>query len=242
MRVREASSSPVAGRLPRSRFKCATQSVRTKSCARSTTSRALACVLSGAVRSASKSARKSGGNVSLHGASDVSELAEAVKLPIPIASTYLRALNARGLVSVVRTGSYVLYGTASDRSLPVASAIQSAFFGLFAQRKLPRGWEKSLLPLLQGYAHPRREEIIRYLMRHAPLSFTEIQRASGVPPISLLRHLAILVPAGIVVKDEKRNYSLSAPDTDIAAALLNAVREDGGASRPTSSQRPSGNP
>ena len=43
------------------------------------------------------------------GAADVTELAEAVELPIPIASTYLRALNARGLVSVVRTGSYVLY-------------------------------------------------------------------------------------------------------------------------------------
>ena len=176
------------------------------------------------------------------GAADVTELAEAVRLAIPIASTYLRALNARGLVSVVRTGSYVLYGTASNRSLPVASAIQSAFFGMFAQRKLPRGWEKSLLPLLQGYAHPRREEIIRYLMRHAPLSFTEIQRASGVPPISLLRHLAILVPAGIVVKDEKRNYSLSAPDTDIAAALLNAVREDDSASRSASGTRPSGKP
>ena len=160
------------------------------------------------------------------GTAGVTELAESVGLAVPTVSTYLRALNARGLVSVVRTGSYVLYGTASDRSLPAASGIQSAFFGLFAQRDLPHGWEKSLLPLLQGYAHPRREEIVRCLARRAPLAFTELQRACGVPPISLLRHLAVLVPAGIVDKDENRNYALSAPDTDIAAAFLDAVRED----------------
>lgn len=158
------------------------------------------------------------------GAMGVSELAEETGLSVSTASTYLRALNARGLVSVVRSGSYVLYGTASDRSLPAASAIQAAFFGLFERQHLPREWEKSLLPLLRGYAHPRREEIVRCLTQRAPLSFTVLQRASSVPAVSLLRHLAILVPAGIVDKDEKRNYSLSAPDTDIASAFLNAVR------------------
>ena len=54
------------------------------------------------------------------GAKGVSELAAEAGLPIPTASVYLRALNARGLISVVRAGPHVYYGTGSDRSLPTA--------------------------------------------------------------------------------------------------------------------------
>ena len=45
------------------------------------------------------------------GEKGVVELAGEAGLPVPTASTYLRALNARGLISVVRVASFVYYGT-----------------------------------------------------------------------------------------------------------------------------------
>ena len=72
------------------------------------------------------------------GARGVVELAAEAKLPVPTASTYLRALNTRGLISVIRLGPYVYYGTVSDRSLPVAAEIQKSFARLFAMKNLPK--------------------------------------------------------------------------------------------------------
>ena len=90
------------------------------------------------------------------GEKGVVELAGEAGLPVPTASTYLRALNARGLISVVRVASFVYYGTKSDRSLPAAIAIQEAFRRLFSRKALPKDWTARLLPLVKGYANPRR--------------------------------------------------------------------------------------
>ena len=98
------------------------------------------------------------------GEKGVAELAAEAGLPVPTASLYLRALNARGLISVVRSGPYVYYGTGSDRSLPVAISIQKAFRKLFALKELPADWTDRLLPLLRAYSNPRRETIVRIFL------------------------------------------------------------------------------
>lgn len=154
------------------------------------------------------------------GAKGVSELALEANIPIPIASIYLRALNARGLISVIRTGSFVYYGTGSDRSLPVAVAIQGAFRRLFAKKELPDDWQDILLPILNAYSNQRRELMVRILSEHSGVSFLEFHKRSGLCETSFLRHLRILVNAGIISLDSNGLYSLAKPRNSLEAIFL----------------------
>jgi len=153
----------------------------------------------------------------------VVELAGESGLPVPIASNYLRSLNARGLISVKRMGPFVYYGTASDRSLPVAVSIQQAFRRLFARKTLPKDWTDRLLPLLKAYSNVRREEIIRTVAMFQPIRYAELRRRLGICETSFLRHLAILSKAGIIVRDIHDNYLAAKPANSLSAALLAAV-------------------
>ena len=159
-----------------------------------------------------------------NGAKGVADLAVEAGLPVPTASTYLRALNARGLISVVRTASFVYYGTKSDRSLPVAVAIQEAFRRLFARKTLPKDWAARLLPLAKAYANPRREEIIRTVLQHQPIRYHELHRRVGFCETSFLRHLNILLKSDVLVHDiDSSTYALAKPANSLAAAFHAAL-------------------
>ncbi len=156
------------------------------------------------------------------GEKGVAELAAEAGLPVPTASIYLRALNARGLISVARSGRYVYYGTGSDRSLPVAISIQKAFRKLFALKELPANWADRLLPLLRAYSNPRREAIVRIIAMRQPLRYVELHMRSGICETSFLRHLGVLTAAGIVTLAPNGSYSLAKPRNSLAAAFLDA--------------------
>lgn len=156
------------------------------------------------------------------GSKGVVELAAEANVSASTASTYLRALNARGLISVIRSGPYVYYGTGSDRSLPVAAEIQKSFARLFAIKNLPKEWASRLLPLLQAYSHPRREAIVRLLGSVQPIHYAEFKKLSGLGETSFLRHLGQLLAAGIVVHDDGA-YSLAKPENTLAATFLKAA-------------------
>ena len=157
------------------------------------------------------------------GTKGVVELAAEANLPVPTASIYLRALNARGLISVVRSGPYVYYGTGSDRSLPVAMSIQESFRRLFARKSMPTGWTGNLLPLLRAYSNPRRESILRLLRDFQPMRYSELRKLSGLCETSFLRHLDILTAAGIVESDARGSYLLAKPKNSLASVFLNAL-------------------
>ena len=157
------------------------------------------------------------------GEKGVCDLAEEAGLPVPTASIYLRALNARGLISVSRAGSYVFYGTDSDRSLPVAIRIQKSFARLFSLKKLPADWADRLLPVLRAYSHVRRETLVRVLWKSQPVHYDEFRKRTGLGRTSFLRHLGILKSAGIVVQDAHGLYLLAKPENSLAAAFLDAT-------------------
>ena len=154
------------------------------------------------------------------GTKGVSELATEANLSLSVTSTYLRVLNARGLISVVRSGSFVYYGTGSDRSLPVAVAIQGAFRRLFAKKELPNDWQDILLPILNAYSNQRREAMVRILSEYSGISYLEYHKRSGLCETSFLRHLRILVNAGIVSLDSNGLYSLAKPRNSLEAIFL----------------------
>ena len=158
------------------------------------------------------------------GAKGVSELAAEAGLPVPTASMYLRALNARGLISVVRSGPFVYYGTGSDRSLPVAVGMQNAFRRLFAVKELPKDWAGRLMPVLRAYSNPRREEMICILASYSPLGYSEFLVRSGICETSFLRHLGMLVDSGIAVRSTKGEYLIAKPRNSLEAVFLSAVR------------------
>ena len=158
------------------------------------------------------------------GSKGVSELAGESGLPVPTASMYLRALNARGLISVVRSGPFVYYGTNSDRSLPVAAGIQKSFRRLFAFGELPKDWTDRLIPVLRAYSNPRREEMIRILASHSPLGYAEFHARSGICETSFLRHLGVLEAAGIVIRSPEGEYLIAKPGNSLEAVFHFAVR------------------
>ena len=149
-------------------------------------------------------------------------LAEEANLPVPTASLYLRALNARGLISVKRSGRFVYYGIRTDRSLPASVRIQDAFRRLFARTALPEDWTERLIPVLRAYANPCREGIVRVLLQNGPLSYAELYRRSGLFEMTFLRHLHVLVSAEVVRRNEKDEYVLSRPRNSLSAAFLSS--------------------
>ena len=159
------------------------------------------------------------------GAKGVSELAAEAGLPIPTASVYLRVLNARGLISVVRAGPHVYYGTGSDRSLPTAVQIQKSFARLFALSQLPKDWKDRLIPILRAYSNPRREALVRILRTIQPIGYSGLYQASGLCETSFLRHLGILTAAGIVVRNKNGFYTLAKPSNSLSATFLSACRQ-----------------
>ena len=161
-----------------------------------------------------------------NGKKGVSELADEAGLPVPTTSMYLRALNARGLISVVRSGPYVYYGTESNRSLPVAIDIQKSFRRLFKLKKLPKDWVDRLMPVLRAYSNPRREEMIRMLAANSPLRYAEFLVRSGLCETSFLRHLGILESAGIVMRVANGEYSLAKSRNSLEAVFLSAAGDD----------------
>ena len=153
------------------------------------------------------------------GKKTVSELAEVLGLSIPTASVYLRALNARGMISVQRVSSQVFYSDGEDRSLPEAQKLQSAFADLFSRERLPYNWPAKLMPTLKAYSHVRRIAIIRCLALQG-MGFKELSRHVSIPEMSLARHMKVLREAEIVACDEKRRYLLKRPHDSLQKVLL----------------------
>ena len=152
------------------------------------------------------------------GEKGVSELARDVGLSISTASVYLRALNARGLISVRRVTSHVYYGNGTDRSLPEAQLLQTAFAKVFSRKKLPDNWPEGLIPTLRAYSHLRRITILQCLAEKQR-GFTDLSFVTGIPEMSLARHLRVLSRAQIV-SCEKNLYSIVKPRNVLQSAFL----------------------
>ena len=127
----------------------------------------------------------------------VSAVAERMRLSVPAASQYLRALEARGLLTCRRVGRRVEYqlsaGTSEGAAQEIATALRLVF-----RRGPPR--IEAIFKLATAFTHPRRIEMFRALTRGAD-SFAKLLAATDTPARALSRHLAKLKARGFV-KDE----------------------------------------
>ena len=137
------------------------------------------------------------------------------------ASTYLRQMNARGLIGVRRERKFVYYNTKRDRSLPKAVSLQAAFIDFF--RTDPKGeWQKGIIRLLKGYTHFNRLRAIRFLANAPSATVKELESKMGVCVRGVYHHIRILVDSGIIeLIPNTATYRLVKPANPVHKVLHN---------------------
>ena len=159
----------------------------------------------------------------------VTSVGSSVNVSEPLASNYLRQMNARGIISVKRNSKFVYYGTNPDRSLPRAISLQDAFREYF-KRELKKGWQKELWTIMDGFSHYNRLNIIRYLAVMGECWREAMIRSAGIMEKNFEHHFAKLKRAGIVERKSfgpRNYYYVLAPQTNpIAQTLLVAATYD----------------
>ena len=131
----------------------------------------------------------------------VSELAPEAHLSVPVASQYLRDLQARGLISVERRSRWTFYGDQPDGSVGHAAPVLAAMRAVLAINALVT---KPTQRTLQGFSHPRRLVVLRLLARSDARGICDLRRATGISEPALLRHLRKLEGCGLVRRQEEK--------------------------------------
>ena len=149
----------------------------------------------------------------------VGALAKAERISLGRASQELRRLQSRGIVSVERTGRFVLYYPDPDPSVssaqPVLRALQEICerFGASADERTAR--------LAAGVSHEKRWAMVRVLQA-GPLAVHEMRAALKIPVPTLWHHLRFLEIGGWVER-ERGKWKLAPNDHPLAKCLLKLV-------------------
>jgi DNA-binding transcriptional ArsR family regulator len=136
----------------------------------------------------------------------VSAVAERMSLSMPAASQYLRALEARGLLTCRRVGGRVEYRLSASTRGSAAGDIVKAL-----RLVLPLG-TRSIEPIFKlatAFTHPRRIEVFRSMTAGAD-SFAKLQATTRLPARAVARHLAKLEARGFL-KNEMARYVATSP-------------------------------
>ena len=134
----------------------------------------------------------------------VSMVAGDMRLSLPAASQYLRALEARGLVTCRRVGRRVEYRLSPATTENAAGEILAALRLAFRRRGQPI---EALFKLATAFTHPRRIEVFR-AVKSGAVTFGKLQTATHISARALSRHLAKLEARGFV-KNQMDVYALT---------------------------------
>jgi DNA-binding transcriptional ArsR family regulator len=130
----------------------------------------------------------------------VSAVADRMRLSVPAASQYLRALEARGLLTCRRLGRRVEYRPAVGSGEGAAGKIINSLRLVLSRRAQS---VEAIFKLATAFTHPRRIELFRALTNGAD-SFAKLQAATHIPARALSRHLRKLEARGLVKKEMAR--------------------------------------
>ena len=148
----------------------------------------------------------------------VSELADRAGLKLSRASQELRRLHSRGLLQAVRSGRQVQYQAAPDPLVRSAKPLLEAL-NCSLQRHSPA----ECVRIASAFSHPRRLLLARVLMGH-PRTPEELLAMTGIPRVSLMRHLRALRSRGLVAR-EGRVFYLQPDPHPLARCLGLLIRE-----------------
>jgi DNA-binding MarR family transcriptional regulator len=124
----------------------------------------------------------------------VSTVAASLKLPVPVASQYLRAMEARGLLKVRRFGLQAAYRITDNQSGP-AQGLVRALRQTFRRDSSPT---ETIFKQATAFTHPRRIECFRVLSAQAQ-TLAELRAATGISVRAIVRHINKLEARGFVV-------------------------------------------
>ena len=148
----------------------------------------------------------------------VSATAQALGMPLSVASQYLRILNARGLLQAKRQRRQVLYEVSHDPSLPETRILLEALQRTFQGRANP--FEKAF-QALTAFTHPRRIILVRAVAAGAD-NLKSIRVKTGISSNAALRHLKKLRQRGYVAQ-RADTYKCLCPAEPLAKALMGLV-------------------
>lgn len=154
-----------------------------------------------------------------HPGKAVTEMARALKVPKAVASQYLRALNARGLLNARREGKWVYYSATGDKSVPASSLLLDAILQTF---KAEKESVEMIFRLVTAFTHPRREKIYCALQGGGGQSLEQLRKKTGISRHALRRHLNKLQRRGFVRKS-KETFECDIPDNPLAKVLARLV-------------------
>ncbi len=145
----------------------------------------------------------------------VSAVSRRLHLSLPVTSSYLRALEARGLLTVQRNGRWVKYSpgstVTSSLTAGLIAAIQATFEG--DPHALPH-----VFKLATAFTHPTRILIIQ-ILRTQPHSLAQLQARTHLSRWALLRHVRKLEARGFI-KTMDDFLILAKPSDQLGQALL----------------------
>jgi DNA-binding transcriptional ArsR family regulator len=128
----------------------------------------------------------------------VSAVARGLKVPLPVASQYLRALEARGFLTPRRVGGRVYYSPSSLEVTRPAAPLVEALRVAFQRETDPID---HVFRLATAFTHPRRIAIFRALS-DGDRTVAQVQATTGMSRFALIRHLAKLEARGFVISRE----------------------------------------
>lgn len=151
----------------------------------------------------------------------VSGLARRLELPLPVASRYLRELNARGLLRVRREGSRVYYRPGADRSVWNAAPLLAALERAFADEAEPI---ELVYRAVTAFTQPRRILIVKAL-GSSEQTMAALRMKTRMCHRVLARHLRKLESRGFV-RIEGNRCRCARPESPFPATLLELVLRD----------------
>lgn len=150
----------------------------------------------------------------------VSAVARQLELSVPVASQYLRALEARSLLEARRQGGRVLYRFREpDEAGPLPGVLRALRAGF---RSGPAFAHQAFRDAT-AFTHPRRIVLYRALEAWNDTS-ERLRAATKTSRFALARHLAKLASRGLIRREEGR-WATCTPPGALAAALVRLAVE-----------------
>jgi len=150
-----------------------------------------------------------------HDRCSVTDVAGTLGLSLPVASLYLRALNARGLLMAERVGRFVYYRVGANKSVHGAETLVRVL-----RETLGKGQSsEQIFRDLTAFTHPRRVDIVRTLRHSGYMQPAELRRLCRMSRRAARRHISKLERRGLIVRRDNR-VRYRCPDTRLAKVLV----------------------
>jgi DNA-binding transcriptional ArsR family regulator len=154
----------------------------------------------------------------------VEVLALQAGISVSTCSQWLRLLNSRGLLSVVRLGRWVYYSSGADPAVKQSEEILTAIRMALRTCRREEDYD-CILKALTAFTHPRRIQIVKAIVAKGDASENHLIQTCHISKPALFRHLQKLEQRSLVTVSDG-TCAIALPETVFANALLRLALAD----------------